>query len=398
MKSKYLGKFWNPFIKILLCPIVFFVWLCLGTYTQTTWFKKPKIKGFQGESWYNPYENGTNFDQKLNFHAHSKTWGGITNGKQSDHEVLAAYQKKGYRMAALSNYFSIADQPFSVYEHGINLKKSHRLVLLADEVVYFDYPFGQNWHQKQDMINRLREKGGYVVLAHPQFAQGHTETDFQKLVGYHFTEVVNHYRISEKEWDEGLRSGHLSWLLANDDTHDIQHEPTFQNWSCVEDSFTNPNELMELLLKGRHVGYHDTTGLTQAKLVHMKIQRDQLSFQFSEDVDSVRIVWDDGKNWLIGYKGEIPLLDKKFVRLVAYSRGAMLFTNPIVRFSKNKLVLVSEKRPEPMFLISWIWRFGTLLIWVISGKFIFSWLFNFRNTISFPYPYIQRRKIQIDPR
>ena len=63
---------------------------------------------FAGASLWNPYAHLAGTWQKANLHAHGHAWAGMTNGKQTDEEVVRAYKQRGYAVAGVSNYASIA--------------------------------------------------------------------------------------------------------------------------------------------------------------------------------------------------------------------------------------------------------------------------------------------------
>ena len=62
------------FVLTVLIVITFF-------YLNSEIFNFSETSIFKGKEIYNPYENLGNRKIKANFHAHSKAWGGTTNGK-----------------------------------------------------------------------------------------------------------------------------------------------------------------------------------------------------------------------------------------------------------------------------------------------------------------------------
>jgi len=130
---------------------------------------------FAGPAWYDPYGDLPGDSARwlqANFHAHSRAWGGTTDGRQSPARVVAAYAAMGYEVIGISNDHQLPGRTgtapvLPVFEHGWNVWKSHRLALGAQRVVWRDYPLGQRVHHKQDMIQRLRSAGAVVAIAHP---------------------------------------------------------------------------------------------------------------------------------------------------------------------------------------------------------------------------------------
>ena len=84
------------------------------------------------------------------------------------------------------------------YEHGYNILKSHCLGIGVDEVSKFDYPLLQASSHQQQVINNIKSKNGFVTMAHPDFGGGRDFDNMKDLVNYEFTEVLNHYRISDE--------------------------------------------------------------------------------------------------------------------------------------------------------------------------------------------------------
>ena len=226
-------------LKVLLKGLALFIiallLLTILLYSCTRFYRFEIPPPFAGSKIYNPYSNiETDSLYKANFHAHSEAWGGLTNGHNSPSELHAAYKAKGYRIASISNYHQLRpESDIRVYEHGFNIRKSHKLALFTPTVSYVDFPFYQTTSHKQTIIDLLKEQGALVGIAHPQFWESHDVAEFEVLDNYEFIEVLNHYNISEKHWDRALSTGHAAWILADDDTHDIEHEPTFIMWTLI---------------------------------------------------------------------------------------------------------------------------------------------------------------------
>src|ERR1700759_1199251 len=94
-------------------------------------YRFPASQPFAGSALWNPYAQLTGTWLKANLHAHGVAWGGFTNGKQSDNDVVQAYKQHGYAVAGVSNYGSIAAlhgiDTIPLYEHGYNISKAHQL-------------------------------------------------------------------------------------------------------------------------------------------------------------------------------------------------------------------------------------------------------------------------------
>jgi hypothetical protein len=265
------------FTKLIISIILVVIFFIGSIYIQTTIYTFPPPTPFSGDSLINPYQNIDNKKYKCNFHAHSKAWKGITNGHNSSQDLTKAYKDQGYTVAGISNYHCITDSINSnspvyipVYEHGINIFKSHLLGIEPRKPSFFDFPLWQNTSQKQQIINDIRNNGGLVTIAHPKFMDGHTLEDMAQLTNYQFVEVLNHYRISDEYWDAALTAGRLVYGIGNDDTHDIKNEPTFRMWTEVFADTPTKDGILDGMVKGKSYAVHAFNGECDLKLDSFK--------------------------------------------------------------------------------------------------------------------------------
>ena len=210
----------------------------LGSRTGTY----PPPTPFSGVYWDNPYENVRTFQNgngkwlRCNFHTHTNRWGGLTlHRKNTQEQVLAAYDSLGYDVLGLSDYqhISIPTPRYAAsgmlllpcYEHGYSLKKVHQLSIGAREVTGWDNPFWQTLAQKQRNLNRLGPRTEVVALCHPNWHNAYTSRDIKYLTGYHLFEVMNDWWKSEALWDVALSAGKRAMAIGSDDTHNVR-KPT----------------------------------------------------------------------------------------------------------------------------------------------------------------------------
>ncbi|NNE54940.1 MAG: hypothetical protein HKN32_02890, partial [Flavobacteriales bacterium] len=185
--------------------------------------------------------------------------GGITNGRNnSTGTVYDVYGDLGYDIITVSDYMwinrdSVHRSDFiPVYEHGYSLRKTHQVLIGAEEVTWFDYPLFQTRHAKQHIINRLREHNDIIALAHPLLRNGYSIEDMRYLTGYEMIEVMNRYAMSWEHWDAALSAGKPVFMLANDDAHDLA-EPmeAGRMVSVLNCSPVNRKNVVEALRHGR---------------------------------------------------------------------------------------------------------------------------------------------------
>lgn len=383
----------KPLANILIKVVAIITLLASCFYTQTEIYDFSEPQPFIGDHFYNPYSQwDTTNVLKANFHAHSSAWGGTTNGKNSPSDIIQAYKEKNYDIIGISNYFNI-DHSFDtsklyipLYEHGLNFLKTHKQAINPKGVLYFDFPFFQNTSQKQQIINKLKEKSALVSVNHPKFMNGHSKTDLTLLQGYHFLEVLNHYRISDDYWDYALSAGKLVWILGDDDTHDIHKGGwnSFVMWTMIN-SHAQKDSILESMKKGKMYGMRGRDATIWNELVSCKIINDTLSVKFKQICDSIQLIGQNGQLIKLELKAHsISLPTDKietYVRCKANTSYHSIYTNPIIRYDGKHIPYNYEQTPEVNFIKTWLYRLVIILINVI-----FMWLAFFRkqqNSTSF---------------
>jgi hypothetical protein len=233
---------------------VLFVGLVLP-YALAPVYRFPPPRSFSGSELWNPYARVRGHWLRANFHAHGLSWGGVTNGAQSDAEVVAAYRAAGYDVAGISDYQHIADPaiaPLPEYEHGYNAGKHHQLVLGARYVVWLDFPFWQGINQKQYVLDRLRPSADLISINHPSRLHSYTVEDVRQLTGYALMEVANGRVTTEDRWDAALSTGHPVLALGGDDTHDVTDTMRMAvAWNLVDAASASPADVIDALRAGR---------------------------------------------------------------------------------------------------------------------------------------------------
>lgn len=397
----------SVFIKLIISIILVVTFFTGLIYIQTTIYTFPPPTPFSGDSLVNPYQNIDNKRYKCNFHAHSIAWKGITNGHNSSQDLTKAYKDQGYTVAGISNYHCITDSINSnspvyipVYEHGINIFKSHLLGIEPRKPSYFDFPLWQNTSQKQQIINDIRNNGGLVTIAHPKFMDGHTLEDMAQLTNYQFVEVLNHYRISDEYWDAALTAGRLVYGIGNDDTHDINNEPTFRMWTEVFADNPTKDGILDAMVKGKSYAVHAFEGKCDLRLDSVKVTGRNIQIFGNGPIKSIEAWYPNRKlkehffdkanpgqhqirherhDSILLPKGYYTYLqaipkDMAFVRFVLKSDKCALYLNPIVRSKNGKTSGVERLVPEIDVLKTWFYRLCVLLIEVvIVFLFLFTW-------------------------
>jgi len=217
-------------------------------------YRFPAPHVFSGSALWNPYAHPHGTWQLANLHAHGRSWSGLTNGRQSDADVVRAYRERGYAVAGLSDYQRLAGHggiaAIPIYEHGYNIPKYHQLAIGAHRIEWLDFPFWQGLSQEQYILDRVKQSAELVAIAHPRSA--YTADDLRALTGYQLLEVVNGHFAAEDLWDAALSSGHAVWIVANDDTHDVTDPQRMAvAWNMIDAPSGSPEDVMAALAAGR---------------------------------------------------------------------------------------------------------------------------------------------------
>jgi len=351
-------------------------------------FDKPQP--FHGEYLHNPYQNmDSTAWKRCNFHGHTRQYGGVTNGRVNGNAVYdSMYRQFGYDHVGMSDYNKINDYEsvnegyIPAYEHGYNLWKIHQLCLGAEKVRRIDYFFWQTLSMKQHMINRLAEQNRAVCLAHPAFVEGgYKPEDFKYLSNYRIMEVLNGFENSPAHWDSALSNGHRTYLIADDDTHnvlvvnDIGLRVTYINAKN-----NNADELLEGLLSGNTYGVdfdlirsesmddkvvrfkRDMPYLNKAELVG-----NQFDVRVSKPIKNARFI---GQNGMIlqddNFSDSTNAIsyeikpDDTYVRTeITFFDGTKMYLNPVTRHESETIV---DQRLDH---ISWLWTAALWMAYVL---------------------------------
>ncbi|MCB0396412.1 MAG: hypothetical protein KDD36_07150 [Flavobacteriales bacterium] len=354
-------KSFKIIFRTLAAIASFFALIYTGCNTGNNIYMFPKEASFTGDQYYNPYRGWDHEKTRLcNFHAHARAWGGITNGHDSREYIRERYKQAGYDVCEVSDYFHMSEEEepnaiISVYEHGLNVGKHHQLVLNAPEVNWKEFPLAQSIHNKQTVINSIREDTQAVVaLAHPAFTVGYSEDDLKKLTNYHLIEVLNHRKFSFKEWDAALSAGRPAFLIADDDIHDLSSMSYFtRNATLISSPTLEKDSLLNNLTRGNALGVEIYMGdgetlemrrqkiLDMEQLISAKMAGDTFKVSLSHVADTVRFYGREGH--LMKRLHNTKLADYPFDPSDPYIRTVIdfpsrnqMYLNPVLRTTGGK--------------------------------------------------------------
>lgn len=339
-------------------------------YTWSAVYRFPEPRAFHGAQFYNPYAGMQGQWRRANLHAHGRSWGGWTNGEQTNAEIVATYRRLGYDVAGVSNYHSIFGQQggetLALYEHGYNLTKRHQLGIGARQVDWFDFPLWQGLSQQQFVIDRVARSSDLVALPHPDTREAYDADNLAYLTGYHLIEVVNGPFESTVPWDIALSSGHPVWALGNDDTHDTTDpRRTAAAWTMIDAASTSAHDVIGALRAGRTYAVErrgDRPGQMDATVSSVTVDAGgTVSVAIAGALAVIEFFGQDGAfraTHLGRHSAQYTFTpEDTYLRTVIRTPRTIIFLNPIFRTN-------AEGLQPPVSTIdalrTWVFRFGVL--------------------------------------
>ena len=384
-------------LKTILFVILGFIVLVTITsiFVPSYSFKEPKP--FSGTYLHNPYKdmNPDNWIQS-NFHAHTRQFGGITNGRLNTNEMLdSVYSALGFEHIGISdynkiNYYDSMNPSFiPTYEHGYGMFKIHQLCIGAEKVRRLDYFAFQNLSMKQHTLNRLKKQTRHAVLAHPSFVKkGYLIDDMKYLSNYKLMEVLNGFRISTAHWDMALSNGHLVYLVGNDDSHNVTDvTDVATRFTMINAPENKAEQLLYALENGNAVGVDFP--INREETLEQKIQRlnknmpyitqvdlkgDTLLISASKTTSMIKFIGQEGKvlstQKNVNTSMYVIQPEDNYVRSeLNFKDGTTLYLNPITRHESDDIVkqrLDEINYPKTIIL----WTVYTVVIVLICYKLL----------------------------
>ena len=377
-------------LKYTLYIILAFVALVVAISLFRPSYSFDEPKPFHGNYLHNPYKdmNPDNWIQ-ANFHAHTRQFGGITNGRVNTNEMLdSAYSALGFDHIGISdynkiNYYDSVNPSFiPTYEHGYGIFKIHQLCIGAEKVRRLDYFAFQNLSMKQHTLNRLAKQTRLVIPAHPSFVKnGYLVEDMKYLSNYKLMEVLNGFRISSAHWDTALSNGLLVYLIGIDDSHDV-NDITYmgRRFTMINAPENNPEQLMQALENGNAVGVDfsvkpdETWGQKVQRIKknlpyikQVELRGDTLLVSASKPFAKIRFIGQNGVELDVQkYKKTgvyVIKQDDNYVRAELYFNDwTRLYLNPITRHESSEIV------KQRLDHINWT---KTILLWFVYVLVLF---------------------------
>ncbi|MBO7073503.1 MAG: hypothetical protein J6W12_01140 [Bacteroidales bacterium] len=377
-------------LKYLLYLIIAFVGFLVAMNLFVPVYIYDEPVPFHGDYLHNPYQDiDSTYWKCCNFHGHTRQYGGVTNGRNNGNAVYdSMYRLFGYDHVGISDYNKVnpyenGKDPGYIpgYEHGYNVWKTHQVCLGTKKVRRIDYFFYQTLSHKQHMLNKLGEQNKVVAVAHPSFVDGsYNVRDMKYLSNYKILEVLNGFVNSPEHWDMALSNGHLVYLIADDDTHDVLKVNDIALRITYLNAENNAaDELYDALLAGKAVGID--FDLDRQEAMDHKVERFKrdIPYLYSARLDSVDFYVSVSKPIrkadFIGQGGTILKEEEykkedtvtnvfysiqpsdQYVRTVlTFFDGTTMWLNPVTRHDSE--VIVKQRLDH----ISYLW---TSALWMI---------------------------------
>lgn len=353
-------------LKALLYITTGFIVLVILTSIFVPSYSFDEPKPFRGDYLHNPYQ-GMNPDNwiQANFHAHTRQFGGLTNGRANTNEMVdSVYTVLGFDHVGISdynkiNYYDSANPSYiPAYEHGYGIFKIHQLCIGAEKVRRLDFFAFQNLSMKQHTLNRLAKQTRLAIPAHPSFVKkGYLVDDMKYLSNYKLMEVLNGFRISTAHWDTALSNGHLVYLIGNDDSHNVTDITDIATrFTMINAPENEAEQLLSSLENGCAVGVdfpiiYDETLEQKVKrlkknlphITQVDLKGDTLFVSASTPISKIKFIGQKGKelssqkNITTAYYIIQP--DDNYVRTeLKFKDGTTLYLNPITRHEDSDII------------------------------------------------------------
>ncbi len=325
--------------------LLFFLMIVLLPYLFTPVYDFPESNPFSGNKFFNPYENLNGKWIKANFAVNGLAWNGFTNGVNTSEEIYEKYTELGYGLVGFGDYQKITERVenqelfIPVYEHGYNILKRHHLCIGAYDVNWIEFPLIQSIHQKQFMNNMLKDRCEVLALAHPTLLGAYSNEDISKLTNYDCLEVFNNFRHSEELWDVALSSGKKVWIMANDDTHDINSSEGAGNyWNMILSNDSSPNSIIKSLKNGAHFAVSGKNGLLDNSLKRISVENNRLEIELAKNAEAIIFISDSSYvKKIVQEKTNFAFYDIQpqdtYVRIEVHNKNSRMYLNPIFRYN-----------------------------------------------------------------
>jgi hypothetical protein len=347
-------KWWKWLLYVLMMVVLF---TTINQYFFCPQYYFKPSSPFYGSTWYNPYQDDDTLHwRKCNFHAHVKSWSGVTNGKGDAADASKIYDSLGYDVHVISNYESISDfgnekqSYIPAYEHGYGMCKNHHGILGASHVVWNDYFLPQTLSNKQHILSLLPYSDStFIIINHPDLRNGFPPADMNWLSGYDGMEGFAHGSNSFAAWDAALSAGKPVFIVGTDDVHNVDNPAEVAvNCTWVYATNVTRSAIIQGLKKGNgyamKIGSADPPSFESKMrkvnegypmLKQAKISGDTLIVTMNKKANSIRFIGQEGdileESSGISARYQLRFTDTYVRTMISFDDGTVIALNPVFR-------------------------------------------------------------------
>jgi hypothetical protein len=256
-----------------------------------------------------------------------------------------------------------------------------------------DYLFPQTIHNKQDVLNHLKEAHSVTILNHPELKKGYLDSDFQSLSGYDCMEVLNPSVISTSQWDADLSAGKKTFVVGNDDLHNVITKDRLGKMCTFVNVQENSKDLVLQALKSGN-SYGVVMGDNQhvdsiPYLKSLAISTDIITIDLSQPAREIVITGQNGKMiQSFTNLGKVKFVLNKndhYARATCtYDNGTRLFLNPVFytddpdstlsKVPENILETMLFRALGVVILFTWLFLVGKVVQWMKADRHSRQWV------------------------
>lgn len=383
--------------------------LAIVVTSPTPIYRFTEAEPFSGNDIFDPYSSAQSDAEwaRANFHTHTRVGGLLNECDYTPEQTIAEYGRYGYNIVTLSNHNLITPHPepqlhVSLYEHGYNLLKYHKLVFGSDEVFHLDHLLPILTSQKQWQIALLRERSDIVQLNHPLRTPTLAGEQLAKLQGYTLIELDSGKSTDNHYWDTALSAGHYAFGTAGDDLHKPDRStaiamrttmlniPLDHHSTLLDNASATYPELLATLRSGAFYamrlpdygnGNWDIKEQMNAEIPYIEdigLRNTEIYIRLSECADSIRFTSDGGCCVALATdvrEASYTMRDEdSYVRITAFMPGGeVIYSNPFARYDATVTSTpLTESLPEVSWLLTILFNTALFIVAMLLVVLIYK--------------------------
>jgi hypothetical protein len=208
------------------------------------------------------------------------------------------------------------------------------------------------------------------------------------LTNYDLVEAFNNVRFSVRHWDVALSSGHLVYLLANDDAHNVFNpKEVGRVFTMINTQSLDKDEVLGALKKGKSyavkIGMRDDADFVEKADDHenvpalksVEVINNTLYVEVSEKASEIKFIGQNGvlrKMVSDTNRAEFWIMPiETYIRVeIVFPNSTVFYLNPVVRYDGTQIA----RKPSPQInkAKTWIQRGIIFVIALIVIMIVFK--------------------------